>query len=55
VIAGPDATPSRLRDEIVALLSDPAQRQRLADAARRHGRPDAAAAVATEIIDATRA
>lgn len=54
MLAGSDATPARLREEILVLLNDPRQREQMADAARRHGRPHAAAAVATEIIDAAR-
>jgi len=54
MLAGPDATPDRLRDEVIALLKDPRQRQRLADNARQHGRPDAATAVARQLIDAAR-
>lgn len=52
MVAGADATPARLREEIVTLLQHPDRRQQLADAARQHGRPDAAAAVATALIDA---
>ncbi|MGW0433555.1 UDP-N-acetylglucosamine--N-acetylmuramyl-(pentapeptide) pyrophosphoryl-undecaprenol N-acetylglucosamine transferase [Micromonospora sp. NPDC003197] len=54
MLAGPDATPDRLRDEVIALLKDPRQRQWLADNARQHGRPDAATAVARQLIDAAR-
>ncbi|MEV4630183.1 UDP-N-acetylglucosamine--N-acetylmuramyl-(pentapeptide) pyrophosphoryl-undecaprenol N-acetylglucosamine transferase [Micromonospora sp. NPDC049523] len=52
MLAGPDATPDRLREEIMMLLDHPDRRRHLADTARRYGRPDAAAAVATAIIDA---
>lgn len=54
MLAGPDATADRLRDEVIALLKDPRQRQWLADNARQHGRPDAATAVARQLIDAAR-
>jgi len=54
MVAGADATPDRLRDEVLALLKDPQQRQILADTARRHGRPDAADRVVREILDAAR-
>lgn len=52
MLAGPDATPDRLREEIMMLLNHPDRRQQLADTARQYGRPDAAAAVATALIDA---
>ena len=51
MLAGAEATPFRLREEISVVLEQPAQRQLLADAARRHGRPDAAEAVAAALID----
>ncbi|MEH1012697.1 UDP-N-acetylglucosamine--N-acetylmuramyl-(pentapeptide) pyrophosphoryl-undecaprenol N-acetylglucosamine transferase [Micromonospora sp. CPCC 206060] len=54
VLAGPDATPDNLRNEVLTLLRDPQWREQLAEAARRHGRPDAAAAVTRELIDAAR-
>jgi UDP-N-acetylglucosamine--N-acetylmuramyl-(pentapeptide) pyrophosphoryl-undecaprenol N-acetylglucosamine transferase len=54
MLAGPDATPDRLRDEVLALLKNPQQRQILAEAARRHGRPDAADRVVRELLDAAR-
>ncbi|MFI6760702.1 UDP-N-acetylglucosamine--N-acetylmuramyl-(pentapeptide) pyrophosphoryl-undecaprenol N-acetylglucosamine transferase [Micromonospora sp. NPDC050417] len=52
MLAGPDATPDRLREEIMMLLDHPDYRRQMADTARQHGRPDAAAAVATALIDA---
>ncbi|OKI48979.1 UDP-N-acetylglucosamine--N-acetylmuramyl-(pentapeptide) pyrophosphoryl-undecaprenol N-acetylglucosamine transferase [Micromonospora sp. CB01531] len=52
MLAGPDATPERLREEIMMLLNHPNRRQQLADAARQYGRPHAAADVATALIDA---
>lgn len=50
VLAGDDATAPRLLAELLALLEDPAARERMAAAARAHGRPDAAAAVAAAIL-----
>ncbi|MGH8887400.1 MAG: UDP-N-acetylglucosamine--N-acetylmuramyl-(pentapeptide) pyrophosphoryl-undecaprenol N-acetylglucosamine transferase [Egibacteraceae bacterium] len=50
VLAGDDATPQRLLAELLALLDDPTQRDRIAAAARAHGRPDAAAAVAAALL-----
>jgi UDP-N-acetylglucosamine--N-acetylmuramyl-(pentapeptide) pyrophosphoryl-undecaprenol N-acetylglucosamine transferase len=52
VLAGPDASAKRLYEEITMLLDHPERRQELANAARRHGRPHAADAVASAIIDA---
>ncbi len=54
MLTGPDATSERLRDELLTLLKDPQERKSLADNARRHGRPDAAAEVAEEVISAAR-
>lgn len=54
MLAGPDATGARLRDEVLTLLKDPVQRRLLADTARGHGRPDAADSVVREVIDAAR-
>lgn len=54
MLAGPDATGARLRDEVLTLLKDPVQRRLLADTARGHGRPDAADRVVREVIDAAR-
>jgi UDP-N-acetylglucosamine--N-acetylmuramyl-(pentapeptide) pyrophosphoryl-undecaprenol N-acetylglucosamine transferase len=54
MLAGDDATPANLFDEVLTLLKDPAQRHRLADAARQHGRPDAADRVVKELLDAAR-
>ncbi|MGH8899633.1 MAG: UDP-N-acetylglucosamine--N-acetylmuramyl-(pentapeptide) pyrophosphoryl-undecaprenol N-acetylglucosamine transferase [Egibacteraceae bacterium] len=50
VLVGGDATGQRLLAELLALLDDPAQRGRIAAAARAHGRPDAAAAVAAALL-----
>jgi UDP-N-acetylglucosamine--N-acetylmuramyl-(pentapeptide) pyrophosphoryl-undecaprenol N-acetylglucosamine transferase len=52
VLTGPDATPERLRDELLALLKDPQERENMAGNARRLGRPDAAERVAAEVIGA---
>jgi UDP-N-acetylglucosamine--N-acetylmuramyl-(pentapeptide) pyrophosphoryl-undecaprenol N-acetylglucosamine transferase len=49
MLTGPDATPERLRDELLALIKNPEERQRLADRAREHGRPDAAERVAEQV------
>ncbi|MBO4208040.1 UDP-N-acetylglucosamine--N-acetylmuramyl-(pentapeptide) pyrophosphoryl-undecaprenol N-acetylglucosamine transferase [Micromonospora echinofusca] len=54
VLAGPEATPENLRNEVLTLLREPQWREQLAEAARQHGRPDAAAAVTRELIDAAR-
>jgi UDP-N-acetylglucosamine--N-acetylmuramyl-(pentapeptide) pyrophosphoryl-undecaprenol N-acetylglucosamine transferase len=50
VLTGDDATGAQLLAELLALLDDPAQRERIAAAARAHGRPDAAAAVAAALL-----
>jgi UDP-N-acetylglucosamine--N-acetylmuramyl-(pentapeptide) pyrophosphoryl-undecaprenol N-acetylglucosamine transferase len=60
VIRQEEATPARLRDEIIALIHDPERRGRMAAAARAVARPDAAARLADAVIataqrgDATR-
>jgi UDP-N-acetylglucosamine--N-acetylmuramyl-(pentapeptide) pyrophosphoryl-undecaprenol N-acetylglucosamine transferase len=54
MLTGPDATPERLRDELLTLLKDPQESKSLADNARTHGRPDAAQRVAQEVISAAR-
>ncbi len=41
----------RLADEIVRLLTDPALRSRMADAARAHGKPHAAIDVARDLLE----
>jgi UDP-N-acetylglucosamine--N-acetylmuramyl-(pentapeptide) pyrophosphoryl-undecaprenol N-acetylglucosamine transferase len=43
-------TPERLRDEVRALLDDAGRRARMAEAARTHGRPDAAAAIVDDLL-----
>ncbi|MFI7648465.1 UDP-N-acetylglucosamine--N-acetylmuramyl-(pentapeptide) pyrophosphoryl-undecaprenol N-acetylglucosamine transferase [Micromonospora sp. NPDC049460] len=52
MLAGPEASANRLYEEIMVLLDHPERRQKLANAARQHGRPHAATAVASAIIDA---
>ena len=54
VIAQPDARPERLQSEILALLSDPERRTRMAIAARTVARPDAAARLADELLSLAR-
>jgi UDP-N-acetylglucosamine--N-acetylmuramyl-(pentapeptide) pyrophosphoryl-undecaprenol N-acetylglucosamine transferase len=46
-----EATPARLAAEIAALARDPARRAQMARAARALGRPDAARAVALDLLD----
>lgn len=50
VIEQPEATPERLRTEILALLDDRERRTRMANAARTVARPDAAARLADELL-----
>ncbi len=52
MLTGSDATPERLRDELLELLKNPEERSIMAARAREHGRPDAASRVAQEIITA---
>ncbi|HEX2282399.1 MAG TPA: undecaprenyldiphospho-muramoylpentapeptide beta-N-acetylglucosaminyltransferase [Thermomicrobiales bacterium] len=54
VIEQPNATPQRLRAEILALLDDPERRMRMADAARSIARPDAAARLADALLSLAR-
>jgi UDP-N-acetylglucosamine--N-acetylmuramyl-(pentapeptide) pyrophosphoryl-undecaprenol N-acetylglucosamine transferase len=49
MLTGSDATPERLRDELLELLKNPEERSAMAARAREHGRPDAASQVAQEI------
>jgi len=50
----PDAelTPERLRDEVDALVLDDARRTAMAGASRGLARPDAARAIAREVLEA---
>ena len=50
VLAGEDATAPRLLATLLALLGDPAERERMAAAARAHGRPGAAEEVAAAVL-----
>jgi UDP-N-acetylglucosamine--N-acetylmuramyl-(pentapeptide) pyrophosphoryl-undecaprenol N-acetylglucosamine transferase len=52
MLTGSDATPERLRDELLQLLKNPDERSAMAARARELGRPDAADRVAAEIIGA---
>jgi UDP-N-acetylglucosamine--N-acetylmuramyl-(pentapeptide) pyrophosphoryl-undecaprenol N-acetylglucosamine transferase len=54
-IAEAEATPERLAREIGALASDLARRTAMAEAARAHGKPEAARAVAVDLLDLARA
>jgi UDP-N-acetylglucosamine--N-acetylmuramyl-(pentapeptide) pyrophosphoryl-undecaprenol N-acetylglucosamine transferase len=45
-----ELTPQRLQEDLLALQSDPARRARMAQAARKLARPDAADAVAREVL-----
>ncbi|WP_018909398.1 UDP-N-acetylglucosamine--N-acetylmuramyl-(pentapeptide) pyrophosphoryl-undecaprenol N-acetylglucosamine transferase [Salinispora arenicola] len=54
MLTGPDATGEALRAELLTLLDDAQRRHALAEAARHHGRPHAAAAAVAELIDAAR-
>jgi UDP-N-acetylglucosamine--N-acetylmuramyl-(pentapeptide) pyrophosphoryl-undecaprenol N-acetylglucosamine transferase len=54
MLTGPDATPERLRDELLELLKNPEERKSMAANARELGRPDAAERVASEVISAIR-
>ncbi len=54
MLTGSDATPERLRDELLELLKNPEERSSMAARAREHGRPDAANQVARQIIGAIR-
>ena len=52
MLTGADATPDRLRYELLELLKNTGERSSMAAKAREHGRPDAASRVAQEIIGA---
>jgi UDP-N-acetylglucosamine--N-acetylmuramyl-(pentapeptide) pyrophosphoryl-undecaprenol N-acetylglucosamine transferase len=54
VLADGDLTPERLRAEVDAILLDPARLGTMADAAGALARPDAARAVAAEVLAAAR-
>ncbi|MFF2310865.1 glycosyltransferase [Streptomyces albidoflavus] len=51
-LEGEAATPEGLREAVEPLLTDPAQREAMATAAREHGRPDAAARLVDVILSA---
>ena len=55
VLADEALTPERLRAEVDALVADDARRRAMAAAARRLARPDAARAIAREVLRAARA
>jgi UDP-N-acetylglucosamine--N-acetylmuramyl-(pentapeptide) pyrophosphoryl-undecaprenol N-acetylglucosamine transferase len=50
VISQHDATPERLQDEILSLISDPARRARMATASQSVARPDAASRLADTLL-----
>ncbi|XRQ09173.1 UDP-N-acetylglucosamine--N-acetylmuramyl-(pentapeptide) pyrophosphoryl-undecaprenol N-acetylglucosamine transferase [Actinomadura welshii] len=50
VLAGADATPARLMEELTGLLADPARRAEMAARARGMGRPHAAAELTSEVL-----
>jgi UDP-N-acetylglucosamine--N-acetylmuramyl-(pentapeptide) pyrophosphoryl-undecaprenol N-acetylglucosamine transferase len=52
VIKDSDVTPQRLDEEVGALLHDTARLARMAEASRALARPDAAAVIAREVLDA---
>jgi UDP-N-acetylglucosamine--N-acetylmuramyl-(pentapeptide) pyrophosphoryl-undecaprenol N-acetylglucosamine transferase len=52
VVPDPELTPARLREEIDALVEDEPRRARMASASRRLARPDAAQAIAHEVLAA---
>ena len=54
VIAQPDATPERLRSEIVGLLDDQTRRTAMGIAARSIAQPDAAARIVDELFKLAR-
>lgn len=49
-IPSPDATAELLADHLVQLAEDGQRRKRMAEAARMHGRPEAAAAIAADLL-----
>ena len=52
VLPDADLTPERLRSEVDALVGDEARRDAMATASRRLARPDAARAIADEVLSA---
>jgi UDP-N-acetylglucosamine--N-acetylmuramyl-(pentapeptide) pyrophosphoryl-undecaprenol N-acetylglucosamine transferase len=50
VLVGVDAIPARLAEELGALLTDPVRRADMSAKAQEMGRPDAAAALTTEVL-----
>jgi UDP-N-acetylglucosamine--N-acetylmuramyl-(pentapeptide) pyrophosphoryl-undecaprenol N-acetylglucosamine transferase len=54
VVPDADLTPTRLRQEVAALLGDHDRRERIAAAARMLARPDAAAVIADELLELAR-
>ena len=46
-----DAKAELLADNLVRLAGDPDRRKAMAEAARAHGRPDAAAAIAGDLLE----
>jgi UDP-N-acetylglucosamine--N-acetylmuramyl-(pentapeptide) pyrophosphoryl-undecaprenol N-acetylglucosamine transferase len=54
VVADPELTPARLAAEVAALLADRSRLTSMARAAQKLARPDAAAAVAAELLAAAR-
>jgi len=54
VVPDAELTPERMRREVDAILLDPARRRAMAEASARLARPDAAAAIAREVLDAVK-
>jgi UDP-N-acetylglucosamine--N-acetylmuramyl-(pentapeptide) pyrophosphoryl-undecaprenol N-acetylglucosamine transferase len=54
MVTDSDLTPTRLRQEVAALLADPERRERMALAARRLAQPDAAAVIAGSLLELAR-
>jgi len=50
-IPSDDAKPEALADQLVGLADDPDRRKRMAEAARTHGRPEAAATIAGDLLE----
>jgi UDP-N-acetylglucosamine--N-acetylmuramyl-(pentapeptide) pyrophosphoryl-undecaprenol N-acetylglucosamine transferase len=49
-MAQADASAERVEHEVISLANDPERRRRMADAARKRGRPDAAKTIARDIL-----